>query len=127
MPSPEVAGIGIDIIEVPRIHRLLAHGDGRLGRVFTPAELSITGSRRDECLATVFAIKEAIFKALGRGWGQGMRWEDVSTSRDAEGCWAATLQGNAARRLASLGAEHISVSACVAGGHAIAQVYIWGT
>jgi holo-[acyl-carrier protein] synthase len=79
-----VIGIGADLVAVDRFAASVERwGDRILGRVFTEAE-------RGECLghqpllehaaprlAARFAAKEAAFKALGTGWGQGVTWRDV--------------------------------------------------
>lgn len=122
--SPPLS-IGVDIVEVDAVGRLCSRGMRRLGRVFTPAELG--GCRasghpraRIERLACIFAAKEAVFKALGRGWGQGMRWNEVCVVRLARGGLAARLGGNAKKRLRELGGSGISISAAAVRGHAMA-------
>jgi holo-[acyl-carrier protein] synthase len=79
-----VIGIGTDLVAVDRFAASLERwGDRLLDRVFTDGE-------RRECLAhgpapahaairlaARFAAKEAAFKALGTGWGQGVRWREV--------------------------------------------------
>lgn len=73
--------VGLDLVDVPRFRAALArHGDGLRRRVFTPAEWRYAASRadRDTVLAARFAVKEAVFKALGTGWGRGVAWRDVS-------------------------------------------------
>jgi holo-[acyl-carrier protein] synthase len=59
--------VGVDIIEIKRIERAIAHWDGRfLQRVYTESELALCKGRVPE-LAVRFAGKEAISKALGTG------------------------------------------------------------
>ena len=65
-----IAGIGVDLVEVQRIQRLLdGYGDRFAGRVLTPQERKQyqLSSRQVSFLATRFAAKEAISKALGTG------------------------------------------------------------
>jgi holo-[acyl-carrier protein] synthase len=79
MLSPDVRGIGIDVLDVARFEVFLARHEGRLKEIFTPAELSAAAcdGRRDLYLATRWALKEAVLKALGTGWGRGVEWTDV--------------------------------------------------
>ncbi|MCX6353269.1 MAG: 4'-phosphopantetheinyl transferase superfamily protein [Candidatus Aureabacteria bacterium] len=118
--------IGVDIVEVERVAGLIAHGAERLSRIFTPCELTAPSMSLREYLARSFAVKEAMFKALGRGWGQGMRWGEVATRRVGKGCTRVTLSGRAARRLRAIGGSRVDAQAFTVAGHAFAQVYIWG-
>jgi holo-[acyl-carrier protein] synthase len=73
--------VGLDLVDLPRFRAALArHGEGLRRRVFTPAEWRYAATRadRDAVLAARFAVKEAVFKALGTGWGRGVAWRDVS-------------------------------------------------
>lgn len=75
-----IVGHGIDIVEADFFQRF-----GRdlpataLTRYFTAAELAHagTGPHRAEHLAGRFAAKEAVIKALGTGWIDGIAWTDV--------------------------------------------------
>ncbi|HDI11453.1 MAG TPA: holo-[acyl-carrier-protein] synthase [Candidatus Acetothermia bacterium] len=63
--------IGVDLVEVKRIHELLErYGDRFLQRFFSPAEVSyalaVPSPLREERLAARFAAKEAFIKALGK-------------------------------------------------------------
>ncbi len=78
--SPSVLGIGIDLMDVPRIRRTVA----REGRDFLREFLR--SSEIDRCrrtryplaaAAAAFAVKEAFFKALGTGRSGKISWHDV--------------------------------------------------
>jgi holo-[acyl-carrier protein] synthase len=97
-----VIGIGTDVVAVDRFAASLERwGDRLLARVFTEAE-------RHECLAHAphvqqaarrlavrFAAKEAALKALGTGWGEGVRWQDVEVVGGGSSAPAIRLSGRA--------------------------------
>lgn len=102
-----IVGHGVDIVDIGRIERLLAeHGERFLTRVFTPAEraYALGRARAGEHLAARFAAKEAVFKALGTGWGRGVAWSDVGVEHDAEGRPMLVLTGRAAQAARERGA-----------------------
>ncbi len=132
-----IRGIGIDVIEVPRVERAVARwGEAFLGRVFTDAErrhagtapgahpssLAGAGESTDgrrvlgtpgaaQRLAGRFAAKEAVMKALGLGW-RSMAWREIEIATDPLGKPVVHLSGRAAaaaRRL-GVGAWLVSIS-----------------
>ena len=75
-----IVGHGIDIVEVGFFQRFgLDLPSTALTRYFTAAELAHAGvgPHRAEHLAGRFAAKEAVLKALGTGWIDGIAWTDV--------------------------------------------------
>ncbi len=73
-------GVGIDIIEVPRIARALErHGERFLKRIYDPREVAYARRGEDMIreLAARFAAKEAVAKALGTGFRHGVRPKDI--------------------------------------------------
>jgi holo-[acyl-carrier protein] synthase len=116
---------GIDLVEVDRISATLARfGERFLTRVFTPAEIAITG-RNPVRLAGRFAAKEACAKALGTGI-DGPNWRELECLRDARGKPVLTLHGQAAERARSLGWHTIDVSISTTRRHGIALVVALG-
>src|SRR5262249_48812639 len=76
----EILGIGTDIIECPRIGKMIEqHGELFLRRVYTEREIRYCQSRKHaiEPFAGRWAAKEAILKALGTGWSRGIAWTDI--------------------------------------------------
>ena len=68
-----IIGIGIDIVNVERIASSIERfGDHFLRRVYTPGERRYCNGKPSpaESYAARFAVKEAAFKALGRGWDE---------------------------------------------------------
>ena len=76
----EIVGIGTEIVECPRIGRMVEHhGELFLRRVYTEREIRHCQARKHaiEHFAAHWAAKEAIFKALGTSWARGVAWTDV--------------------------------------------------
>ena len=84
----EIAGTGIDVIEVDRIERALtrpATGERFRARVFTAGEIKYCESRglpRYQSYAARFAAKEATMKALGTGWNRNVGWSEIEVVRE---------------------------------------------
>ena len=75
-----IKGIGIDSIELRRIERVYRqYGERFLNRIYAPEEREYALRYSDPVprLAARFAAKEACMKALGTGWGGGVRWRDI--------------------------------------------------
>ncbi len=121
-----VISIGTDLVSIQRIdHLLLTYGDRFLERVYTPAEV------RESCgspsyLAGRFAVKEAVLKAIGTGLSEGIRWQDVETTRTSPGAPLVRLQGRAKDRMQSLGGDRVLVSISHEREMAMAFVLITG-
>ncbi len=84
----EILGIGTDIIECPRIGKMVEnHGELFLRRVYTEREIRYCQSRKHaiEHFAALWAAKEAIFKALGTGWSRGVSWTDIEVRQGQNG------------------------------------------
>lgn len=79
-----VIAVGTDIIECPRIARMLDnHGEVFLKRVFTPVEIEYCYGRKMayQHYAARWAAKEAVLKTLGTGWARGISWTDVELAK----------------------------------------------
>jgi holo-[acyl-carrier protein] synthase len=75
-------------------------------------------------IAGRFAAKEACMKALGTGWGWGVRWRDIEVSRLPSGQPTLLLHGRAAERMRMLGAEHAFVTITHTDEHAMAVIIL---
>jgi holo-[acyl-carrier protein] synthase len=97
-----IEGIGVDIIEVDRMKETVEqYGEAFLERVFTPAELEYSRSKKDvhHRLAARFAAKEAFSKAFATGWSGPFRWRDVEVSNDPLGKPVITVRGEMRKKL----------------------------
>lgn len=83
-----INGIGTDIIEVKRIEQAIQRfGPHFLNRLFSEDEQAYCNRHRDNArhYAGRFAAKEAIVKALGTGFREGVNWLDIAISNDSQG------------------------------------------
>lgn len=83
-----ILGIGNDIIEVARIKSSIERYAHRfLDRLFTRSEQDYCLKHKDSSLnfAGRFAAKEAIVKALGTGFRNGLDWLDIEILNDSKG------------------------------------------
>jgi holo-[acyl-carrier protein] synthase len=123
-----IVGVGVDLVEVDRVGRSADRfGDRFLKRIYHPRELEQTRGDRVQYLASRFAVKEALFKALGTGWSRGVRWIDVEVRNLPNGQPVLALHGEAARRAEEIGADRYHVSITHTAGHAAAVVVLEAT
>ena len=73
--------------------------------MFCPGEWARANQRADKwaALAGRFAAKEAAFKVLGTGWGQGVAWQEVEVLGGGRSAPALRLTGQAEAKAAELG------------------------
>lgn len=112
---------GVDIIEIPRVRRVLEqYGRRFLARVFTPGEIAYCRERAPN-LAARFAAKEATMKALGTGV-RGVGWKDIEVVRHESGAPSIKLHGRAQQRAQRLGLQEIAISLSHSREFAVASV-----
>ena len=118
-----ILGIGTDLVAIVRVEDLLSrHQERFLSRVFTPAERGdcLDRARPAMHLAARLAAKEAAMKALGTGWGFGVRWLDIEI-RSGDGTPPSlSWTGAAGARAEALGIRQTLVSLSHDGGYALA-------
>lgn len=79
-----VKGCGIDLIEISRIAKALEKERFR-ARIYTAAEQEYLKDKGPQSWAARFAAKEAVLKSLGRGWLQGISFQDIEIKNDSRG------------------------------------------
>jgi len=107
-----ITGVGTDIIEISRIDKFLSQQKEQgLKRVFTQREIEYCSKKikNAESFAGRFAAKEALFKATGIGWRDGLKWTDFEIINNAFGKPEVVLQGKA-RELFGNYKIHLSIS-----------------
>lgn len=108
-----VRGLGVDLVELARIRAALErHGERFAGRLLTPAELLEFQHSPDPVahLARRFAAKEALVKALGTGFRNGIGLQDIAVMHDEAGRPALACSGAAAKALGERGIERLHLS-----------------
>ena len=108
-----IFGVGTDLCEIARIERAYARfGDHFVGRLLMPQELEQfeRSKRKVRFLAMHFAAKEALVKAMGTGFRQGIWIRDVGFIQEISGKPVPVFSDNARRMCDELGAGQGFVS-----------------
>ena len=105
-----IIGIGLDIIEVPRVKRALENRRF-LAKVYSEAEQEclLKKNLNPQSAAGVFAAKEAVAKALGTGLGT-IAWADIEILKEDSGKPYVRLRASARDRLRDIGGLNVFVS-----------------
>jgi holo-[acyl-carrier protein] synthase len=111
-----IVGVGVDVVDLARFERALDRTPRLRDRLFTPDE----GVLPVRSLASRFAAKEALLKALGDT--SGARWHDMRVVSDAEGNPDLVVSGRVAEIAAARGIATLHVSLSHDAGVAIAFV-----
>lgn len=120
-----IVGIGSDIVHIPRMQRNLErYGDQFARRIL--AESEWPDYRRSanpaQLLAKRFAAKEAVSKALGTGFRNGLFLRHISVTHDEYGRPLLVFAAKASQIIADLGVTHSHVSLSDEREYAIAFV-----
>ncbi len=93
---------GVDIVEIPRVGRVAErYGQRFLNRIYTDGEIEYSRGRAPQ-LASRFAAKEAVMKALGTGI-RGVRWRDIEVVRRSGRAPTIELHGAASALATQMG------------------------
>lgn len=125
-----IVGHGVDLVENARIAAMLeAHADRFTERCFTVTERSYAeqgGRHRIQRYAVRFAAKEAVLKALGTGWTDGIAWTDLEVLRLPSGEPRLLISGRAAEVAADKGIRRWWLSMSHTDVWSIASAIAWG-
>lgn len=124
-----IIGVGNDIVEVTRMrHELDTARVAFRDQVFSPAEITYCEEKRYPArhYAARFAAKEAFFKALGTGRGNGLGWRDAVVCHDAQGKPGLVLSGEALRLSRERGINRVFLSLSHTAELAMASVILEG-
>ena len=120
--------IGTDIVEVSRIKRAITNWQNDfLQRVFTQQE-NIKINREDpnyERASGFWAAKEAMVKALGCGYRDGITFKDIEISHDELGCPHFIFSGRVKEMLDDKQLKNASLSISHCQNYATAVVILY--
>ena len=116
---------GVDIEAVSEVRRFLDLSARARRRVFTAREVEDCerAGDPDRHFAGRFCAKEALFKALGRGW-QGMGWTEAEVRASPDGAPQLVATGRVGAMLDALGVRSVGVSISHTGDLAMASVVL---
>jgi holo-[acyl-carrier protein] synthase len=101
-----IIGLGSDLCSIERIEAALGrHGERFELRCFTEVERAKAARRpytRAGTYAKRFAAKEALTKAIGTGFANGVFHKDIGVVNAPSGAPTLSLSGGAAKRLAEM-------------------------
>lgn len=110
-----IFGIGTDVVQIQRIERLHEkYGEHFIRRLLLPAEVDAfrAQTRPARFLAMRFAAKEAIVKAMGTGFANGIWIRDVGVAANEFGrpgiIWSE--RGQRLRERLGIGEGHITLT-----------------
>lgn len=107
---------GVDLVYIPRIVSFMESGDteSRATKTFSAEEIQYCrksdGGWHYHRLAARFAAKEAVFKAMGIGFSQGLYLHDVSVGRGESGEPYVILSSKAQAVFEAMGGVSLSIS-----------------
>ncbi len=110
-----IFGIGIDVLKAERIDGVLErHGERFIERLLMPVERTqLARTRRPQrFLAMRFAAKEAIVKAMGTGFANGVWIRDVGVVQNRLGKPEVVYseRGERVRRALGIGEGHVTLT-----------------
>lgn len=105
-------GLGIDLVDIARMKRVLERTPSFARKVFSDDERAYCDAHanREAHYATRFAAKEAVVKALGTGFSQGITVRDIEVARNAKGAPRVVLHGRAAEIAREQGVLSLPIS-----------------
>ena len=115
-------GLGVDIVEIDRMRRILARTPSFREKVFSEAERAYCDATANPAVhyATRFAAKEAVVKALGTGFSEGVGVRDIEVRRTAKGRPYAVLTGRAWEIARAQGVRELPISLSYTHSEAVA-------
>ena len=123
-----VLGIGVDLVENDRMQEMITRWGSRFtAKVFVENEKQYCETKAVPCrhYAGRFAVKEAVSKAFGTGFGPQIGWLDIEVVRDGDtGAPSVRLSTRARKWADSLGVGQILVSLSHTRHYAVAHALL---
>jgi holo-[acyl-carrier protein] synthase len=114
-------------VHLPRLRAVIERWQDRfLQRVFTAHEIAYCQTRRDPVphFGARFAAKEAGVKALGTGFGLGVRWRDLEVRREQGQAPVLVLSGRCREISLTRGGDRMLLALAHDGDYAVAQAML---
>lgn len=124
-----IIGVGTDVVNISRIEQAVQRfGERFIKKVFTDEEEKACKDKKDRLpfLASRFAAKEAVLKAIGTGISNGIGFKDVEVSREHGKRPEIILHGKGKEMAGALGVKNIHLSITHDAGLAVAFVVVEG-
>ena len=122
-----IVGIGNDLVNAVRFKDIIeSKKESVLNRLFTKAELDYSLKKKSshDTLAGIFAVKEALFKALGTGFTSGVSWHDITILHELNGKPYVVLSGKTKNISDSFNTKNIHITVTHDANLAFATVII---
>ncbi|RLT94439.1 holo-ACP synthase [Ketobacter sp.] len=122
-----IVGIGTDIVTISRMDdKLSSNGNRFAQRLLTESEYAEFESKQNGAayLAKRFAAKEAVVKAMGTGFADGITWKQITVCNDEKGAPFIELTGPAHEKAKALGVARVHLSLSDEKEHAVAFVIL---
>ncbi len=119
---PDSVSMGVDIVEIERIRAIIGRSPAFVKRAFSSEERAYcdAAAQPEYHYATRFAAKEAVLKALGTGFSQGIKAADVEVVLNSKGKPHVRLKGKAALVARQKGINEIPLSLSYTHSEAVA-------
>lgn len=111
--NSNIAGVGIDLLDERRIEKVCARFKTEFAyKILSKSEYLAWSENDQSCndIAKYFSAKEAVVKALGTGFRQGITFKQVNITRNSLGCPIVSLTGEAYKRFKELNGRSIYLS-----------------
>ena len=105
-------GLGVDIVDIARMRRILERTPSFARKVYSDEERAycLDKATPEVHFATRFAAKEAVVKALGTGFSEGIGVRDIEVRRTSKGRPYVVLSGRAKEVARELGVRELPIS-----------------
>ena len=123
-----IKGIGTDLLEKRRVEKSISKfGDKFIKKVLTKKEqqeyqTKKTSDKKLSFLSNNFACKEAVAKALGTGFSEGITLKNIEVLRESGGNPYLQLRGKAKEKAEECGFENFTLSISDTKDHSLALV-----
>ena len=118
--------IGVDIIEIDKIKQISKKHETFLQRVYTREEIRFCEKKKNKYqhFAARFAAKESVFKAIGKGWADGIAWTDVEVINNSGGKPTINTYGKVKKILEEMEIKEVLISLSHCRSYAVAYAQL---